>query len=41
MRSYIRFVAILAAIAITVSTAFANQTYKIDPSHSTIAFKVR
>ena len=38
MRSYIRFAAILAAGA--VSTSFATQPYKIDPAHSTIAFKV-
>ena len=28
-------------LAISGSTALANETYKIDPAHSTIAFKVR
>jgi polyisoprenoid-binding protein YceI len=40
MRSYIRFAAILAAVAGAVSTSFATQPYKIDPAHSTIGFKV-
>ena len=40
MRSYIRFAAAIAAIAGTISTATANQIYKIDPAHSTIGFKV-
>ena len=40
MRSYIRFAAILAAVAGAVSTSFAGQSYKIDPAHSTIGFKV-
>ena len=29
------------SLAISGSTALANETYKIDPAHSTIAFKVR
>jgi polyisoprenoid-binding protein YceI len=40
MRSYLRFAAILAAVAGAVSTSFATQPYKIDPAHSTIGFKV-
>ena len=40
MRSYIRFAAILAAVAGAVSTSFATQPYKMDPAHSTIGFKV-
>jgi polyisoprenoid-binding protein YceI len=40
MRSYIRFAAILAAVAGAVSSSFATQPYKIDPAHSTIGFKV-
>jgi len=40
MRSYIRFAAILAAVAGAVSTSFATQPYKIDPGHSSIGFKV-
>ena len=40
MRSYIRFAAILAAVAGAVSTSFATQPYKIDSGHSTIGFKV-
>jgi polyisoprenoid-binding protein YceI len=40
MRSYLRFAAVLAAVAGAVSTLFATQPYKIDPAHSTIGFKV-
>jgi polyisoprenoid-binding protein YceI len=40
MRLSIRFVAVLVALAGTISSALANQTYKIDPAHSTIGFKV-
>ena len=40
MRSYLRFAAVLAAVAGAVSTSFATQPYKIDPAHSTIGFKV-
>ncbi|MEY2542205.1 MAG: hypothetical protein QOI22_1807 [Verrucomicrobiota bacterium] len=34
------FTAGLIAIAATISTASANEIYKIDPAHSTIGFKV-
>jgi polyisoprenoid-binding protein YceI len=40
MRSYLRFAAVLAAVAGAVSTSFATQPYKIDPARSTIGFKV-
>ena len=40
MKLNIRIAAISAVIAATISTASANQTYKIDPAHSTITFKV-
>ena len=40
MRSYLRFAAVLAAVAGAVSTSFAIQPYKIDPARSTIGFKV-
>jgi polyisoprenoid-binding protein YceI len=39
MKSYIRFLVLAVAVG-TISPAFANQTYKIDPAHSTIGFKV-
>src|ERR1700716_4298881 len=40
MKLSIQLAAVSVVIAGTISTAFANETYKIDPAHSTIAFKV-
>lgn len=40
MRSYIRLAAVLVVITGHISSALADQTYKIDPAHSTVAFKV-
>lgn len=40
MKLSIRLAAVSVVIAGAISTAFANQIYKIDPAHSTIGFKV-
>jgi polyisoprenoid-binding protein YceI len=40
MKLTTRLAAVIVVIAGTISSTFANQTYKIDPAHSTIAFKV-